>query len=470
MQGTGLDDTGSAATSEADKPLESGDAALPESYTTSDPSVPEDNSTFADASPKPLSSETDDASAVAAMEAAPATEDTSDTATGAASTTDRTSDVLEGGAPREAGLTAAAAPAASLAAPGPIPVTPPQTPAGKPGATPGARGGVFPLVLGGLLAGGIGYGAHFLLAGSDGAESVTAQDIALLQDEVQSLRSALTERAAQEDVAALRSDLSGLRETLDAQSATTGAIDDTVSALGADIAELRTTISELPASASDIGAVTRGDVTAFADSVAELEAQFAALQSDMSALRGDMEDLRDLSERRVVEAEAQVDDALARSGLEIMTAALAAGRSYADALGLFREAGVTVPDALAAPAATGVPTLEALQERFPPAARAALRAEYAQAPADSAYDRVANFLRAQAGVRSTAPKEGDDTDAILSRAGAAVEDGAFAAALGELDSLTEPALGAMQPWMTDLRTRLDAEAALAEFTTSLSNE
>ena len=379
-----------------------------------------------------------------------------------------------------AGGGAAAAPAASIAAPGPISSTPPRKPDDTPAAAPQARGGVFPLVLGGILAGGIGYGASFLMTEQD-VDAPTAHDIASLQDEVQSLRSALSGRAAQDDVASVQSELSTLRDAIDAQTAARSAIDATLATLGTEVEELRNALSDLPATPGDIGAATRGDVNAFAEVVSTLEAQFAAIQSEMSelrsdvsgitsALRADMEDLRDLSERRVVEAEAQVDDALARSGLEIMTAALATGRSYADALGLFRDAGVDLPEALAVVAATGVPTLEALQERFPPAARAALRAEYAQAPADTAYDRVANFLRAQTGARSTAPKEGDDTDAVLSRAGAAIEDGAFEAALAELDSLTDPARAAMQGWISDLRTRLDAEAALAEFTTSLSNE
>ncbi len=379
------------------------------------------------------------------------------------------------------------APAASLSDPGPFSTSQAEAAtapvvAPPPAPPPEKKGGFFPLLLGGLVAGGIGYGTHFYLTEMSAGEDSSAQEIASLQAEVEALQAALSDRAEAAELSAVQSEVaetqSALAELRDDLGAAAGAAE--LDALEMELAELQAAFSELPGAETLAREISSGRISALAETVAQTEADLADarseiaivpdLQAQVAALQAELADLRDLAERRVVEAEAEVDTALARSGLQIMTAALAGGRSYADALDLFESAGVTVPETLAAPAATGVPTLETLQEDFPAAARAALRAELAEAPSDSAYDRVSNFLRAQTGARSTAPRDGDDTDAILSRAGAAVEAEAFADALDELAALTGPAQSAMQGWITAVETRLSADAALAEFTTSLSNE
>ncbi|PIP98157.1 MAG: hypothetical protein COW75_01455, partial [Rhodobacterales bacterium CG18_big_fil_WC_8_21_14_2_50_71_9] len=56
---------------------------------------------------------------------------------------------------------------------------------------------------------------------------------------------------------------------------------------------------------------------------------------------------------------------------------------------------------------------------------------------------------------------GDDPQAVLSRARAAVEDGDFAAALAEIAALPAPAQEAMADWTAGARLRGEADAALA---------
>ena len=78
-------------------------------------------------------------------------------------------------------------------------------------------------------------------------------------------------------------------------------------------------------------------------------------------------------------------------------------------------------------------------------------------------NRVTAFLQSQVGGRSLEPREGDDPDAILSRAEADVQAGDISAALRELDNLPSAAQAVMAPWVEDANARLSATDAMAEF-------
>jgi len=58
-----------------------------------------------------------------------------------------------------------------------------------------------------------------------------------------------------------------------------------------------------------------------------------------------------------------------------------------------------------------------------------------------------------------APREGDDADAILSRAEAAVRSGDLDAALSELSGLPDVAKSALSEWQSRAQTRLEAKTA-----------
>ena len=120
---------------------------------------------------------------------------------------------------------------------------------------------------------------------------------------------------------------------------------------------------------------------------------------------------------------------------------------------------VTVPVALSSVAEEGVPTLRDLQDGFSDAARAALRSARDEGLEDQA-GGVGGFLRSTFNARSVAPREGTDPDAVLSRAGAAVDDGRIADALAEVETLPEVVRGAMSDWLSDAQTRADAQSAL----------
>jgi hypothetical protein len=70
------------------------------------------------------------------------------------------------------------------------------------------------------------------------------------------------------------------------------------------------------------------------------------------------------------------------------------------------------------------------------------------------------FLRHQLDVRSVEPREGDDPDAILSRAEAALRDSRLTDALAEIATLPEAAQAPMGAWIAAAEGRVAALSAL----------
>lgn len=168
---------------------------------------------------------------------------------------------------------------------------------------------------------------------------------------------------------------------------------------------------------------------------------------------------------------------------EAVAAALARAeaRSALGTLGLAADSGAPAPEAVAQLAevtdlppaleafAEGVPTLGALQAAFPAAARAALAA--APPPEDAgAGDRLVNFLRNQTGARSLAPRDGDDADAILSRAEAALRAGDLAGVLDQTAALPGASRAALADWRARAETRIAALDALEDLSARLGQE
>ena len=103
--------------------------------------------------------------------------------------------------------------------------------------------------------------------------------------------------------------------------------------------------------------------------------------------------------------------------------------------------------------------MAALREAFPEAARTGLAVARREGLVEDS--GVLGFLSGQLAVRSTAPREGSDPDAVLSRAEAALAQGRLSEALVEIDMLPEPVQAAMAEWIGPARARAEAEAALS---------
>lgn len=280
-----------------------------------------------------------------------------------------------------------------------------------------------------------------------------------------------------------------------------------VEAQGAEVAALAGKVDGLSGSVSALEADTgldrmRTDLTtrldgyeaSLADAVArldEIETRLAAVEklapegsaaAQMAAEAYDRElkALREMFEGELGKVEAAQADAaglqaqaaeaaqsaLGRAALARVTAALESGAPFAEALAdLATSTGTAVPQVLADVADAGLPTLAALQDTFPAAARDALDASVRAGVESGELSRFAGFLQTQLGTRSLEPKEGDDADAVLSRAEAALRQGDIGSALAELEALGAAGQPAMEEWRAKAEARkaaLDAVSVLAD--------
>jgi hypothetical protein len=330
--------------------------------------------------------------------------------------------------------------------------------------------GFVPLVLGGIVAAALGYFAANadLIPGLGGAEDTAEIDAALdrQSEALAALQSRIEELAATAPAAAPEVDLAPVTDRLDALGARLEETSGNVQSL----AERVTTLEERPVFTGDVSQ----DAAEAAEAVAAMEEQVRAQEEEAARLAAEAEAAREAAENAIAEARAEAEAAAAEAEAEAARAAAAAeaeaalqrlrlavaeGEPFAEPLGAVAEI-AEVPEALAAAADTGVPTVEALQDRFPPQARAALPVALRETAGEGAMDRIGAFLQGQIGGRSIEPREGDDPDAVLSRAQAAVDDGDFAAALDEIAALPEAAQTAMADWITAARTRVEVAQAL----------
>ena len=252
-----------------------------------------------------------------------------------------------------------------------------------------------------------------------------------------------------EAVASLRSDLQSAVTRLDALSARVESMPEGV---GAELDALREeTTARADALSADLNALQEGmaaDAQAREDA---LRADLAALQEEITAREAAIE-----AERARLEEEARqaASDQARGAAIASLRAALDTGEGFEAAAATLAEQGVELPPVLSENAAEGIPTLAALQQEFPPLARSAI----ASAPA--AEDAgAAGFLRRQLGVRSLEAREGDDADAVLSRAEAALREGDLDTALAEMEALDEGTRAALDDWSARARLRAEARAA-----------
>lgn len=358
-------------------------------------------------------------------------------------------------------------------------------------APPSRGGSVLPLVLGGLIAGGIGFGASYVWFGQGGTEidqlsaTLAAQgdDIARLADENAALRAALDAAAAdQVDLTPLESATAALMSQSEdftaAMAGTSARLDDLDGAL--DVLTDRVVTLEARPIFTGEGGDAEATAAAMAAVTAELRAELGAQQEANEAMAEEIRALAASAEGQITEAEARMAEvearaeervagAAAQAALGELRIAAAAGTPFADALSDVSAAtGTAIPDALAYVAETGIPTLEDLQARFPAAARAALPVALRETAGEGAMDRLGAFLRGQVGGRSLEPRDGDDPDAILSRAEAALTADDIETTLAEIEMLPEAAQAAFGDWTALAMSRAEALAAFDGFAAALA--
>ncbi|MFV0513482.1 MAG: hypothetical protein ACK5MY_07605 [Jhaorihella sp.] len=327
------------------------------------------------------------------------------------------------------------------------------------------RGGFGAALIGGIIAAMLG----FFVARSDVLDPYLpqflrgedhAQTIADLRAEI-ARQGELTEamRQAAEanpppDIAPLQARIAELSDKLAPLPAKLAALDERAAASRNNLEAMEARLSEVEKRPISEG-VSESAIAAYER---ELEAMRQAVATQRSEVERLVADAREM-EAQARELEKQADEraqlAAARASAARLAAALDGGAGYAAILDELNAAGVDVPAPLAAHSGDGVATLSALQAAFPPAAREALAAAREQTRGTGG---IGAFLQRQLGARSVEPRDGDDADAVLSRAQAALTDGDLQAALSEIDTLPGAARDALAGWVAQAS---DREAAIA---------
>lgn len=319
--------------------------------------------------------------------------------------------------------------------------------------TQSAGAGFLPLLLGGVVAGAIGYGVATYFPMNDGSVDVSVQ-MQAQADQLAALEAKLA------DIPAV--DLSGVEAQIasvgDQAAALSGAIDT-------NFADLDARLTEVEKRPGADGTLSDTALAAYQRELeqlrADLEIQQATVMSAVAQAETDLAAARAEAEALEQEALASAEAAASRAALNRVSTAIETGAPFADALG---DLGGDLPAALSSAAENGVATTAELTSDFPAAARAALATARAEGVSDES-GGLGGFLRNQFDVRSTAPQEGSSPDAVLSRAEAAIKEGRVADALAEIEALPEVARAEMTDWTAQATERadvLDAVATLSE--------
>ena len=247
-----------------------------------------------------------------------------------------------------------------------------------------------------------------------------------------------------------------------------GVSPEDLAALAAAVKANEMVLAELKAAPALGDEVSAVQVAALAEAVDQLKQQVAGLgngPSDADAIKTAVDAA--LAERAVAqenEAKAAVEAAQQQAArieaVEQLRRAARTGAPFADLLPALD--GLPLAPVLTEAADRGLVTQQALAEAFPAAARKALDSALRAETGDGIGERLYSFLRIQTGARSLEPREGNDPDAVLSRAEAAVQSGQVQVALDELAALPPEAQAEMADWTVMAQGWLAAEQGLAE--------
>lgn len=321
------------------------------------------------------------------------------------------------------------------------------------------RGGFVPLVLGGAAAALIGFGAarYVLPDGWPWPGATPAVTQSALDAAIASQTSATSDIAAR--VAALENgpDLAALSQSLASNT-------ELVTDLQTKLTDVQTALTNFEArlTSLELRPVSEG---VSPEAKAAYDAELAALQAAMAKQRAEIEQMATTAAQQKQSAEITEQEAMLRGSVTRIRIALDSGATFGPELENLTAAGQTVPDALVSAASNPLATLTQLQSSFPEAARRALAAARS---ANGTPTDAGSFLTTLLGARSLTPKEGNDPDAVLSRAEAALAAGRLTDTLAELESLPEAGRIELSDWMMQATARQTAHSAIDAIAQSLN--
>lgn len=326
-------------------------------------------------------------------------------------------------------------------------------------------GGTFGSILGGLIAAAIGFLASMWFF-PEGWKEKDDSVVTSLQDSVAGLTEGLeTQTGKLQELAGQVSELGG---SLDGVK---GSLDQVTADLTSGLTERG---SEIAAVADRLQRLTEGEgMVALPDDVQLLlnaqKEQIEGLASDVTELASSAKDRMDALSDEVAamteDAKQRSDEALAqqaeadrtearvkaRAALQAVELALTNGEAFDAALADIAPA-TDIPEDLTSNAA-GVATVAQLISDYPALARTALAAAGREDSGDSTGGRLAGFFKDQLGARSLTPQDGDSTDAVLSRAEAAIKAEDLTGALAEITALKDTPKEVFADWAARAEAR-----------------
>ncbi len=319
--------------------------------------------------------------------------------------------------------------------------------------------GLWTMLVGGVLAAVIGFGTSQYLGNENWPFAAGPSE---LEQQVFSQSARIDELAAQ---------VISLESSIGEDDQTTGQLSDLRSgqeALQQSLTEVGDRIATLDERLTDLEnrPIPTG---ASGEAVAAYQEQLAGMRAMFEEELARIEAAQSKAVSQEETAAERAEAALVQAAFVRLQTAIESGAPFGDALQDLQSGGLDLPEPLVAAAPEGVATLASLQRSFPAAARDALQASVRTQADQGEVDRFTAFLLTQLGARSLEPKEGNDPDAVLSRAEAALRDGDLAGALSELQALPETGTEAMSGWIARAETRREAVAATAALSDTLNN-
>ena len=318
------------------------------------------------------------------------------------------------------------------------------------------KGGTGAMILGGVIATALGFGAAIYLEqgsaifpqskANEAFRAEAGEQLASLEGSVSNIEAQV--KMNSDKVGSLTSELSQAPD-LNAMEASLAALTGSVATLDEKLADLDARFSNL--TQDTVSAALSQDV------VDAYQKELADLQASLKSQREQVEAMVATAQAKEAEVAEISQNTLTRAALTRVDTALQSGRPFAAALSEYEAViGEAAPVELSQFAQDGLTPVSELTETYVEHARAALAAARASEGSGGAGSGIANFLKTQLQARSVTPKDGDDADAVLSRAEAALKDGRLSDTLAELDTLPEASKAEMSPWMEAAKARQDA--------------
>lgn len=285
--------------------------------------------------------------------------------------------------------------------------------------------------------------------------------------------------ALQTDLSALDDRLTSLNETissggagenagLEALTARASSIEDTLSALSARVDTLSSGDSS---AASDADDAFRGELDTVSQAASAVREAVDSLRSDVESLGGGVAEngsRLDAMGERLTAVESDIDSgAGSRVAAAIAASALksAADRGAGFMSELEAYASVSQDDATVAAlrdyAASGVPTVSQLVERFPPVANRIATAAQGLDRDAGILDRLSASARSLVQVRPVGEVEGDAPGAVAARMEVALKGGALDRVIAEWEKLPEAAQSASADFMADVKARSELDTLIS---------